>query len=289
MSVEDLICTTCTKSAKGGIGCWFKRSKVCSECFIQKTITEFGNMGNNTHCYACDFWRGEKYETNIMSNIIKIFDEFKSKYPKYKNAVIPNDDEFKAILKTLGENLDSGFWYRYIHGLKNDFKDSPLFFTDEHAKRLRQLVIDNKKYGESYEFAQVMSSSLLLIYLMSPLNGPWNWATKIKTPDKMMIMWNDKFSCLRQIKSFKLIECTICLEDVNSSDAFIVCGTCKNIAHYKCKMKYLEEKSPDSMCCEFCRSKYIDDKDVEIYNYTIIKSMGGEWTWKDHLKDWIMQ
>lgn len=60
-------------------------------------------------------------------------------------------------------------------------------------------------------------------------------------------------------------KCPICLEEMEKGEKLAACGTCRNVIHAECLMKWKRSKGRRAASCVICRARWRDRNDEERY------------------------
>lgn len=59
--------------------------------------------------------------------------------------------------------------------------------------------------------------------------------------------------------------CPICLDEMEKEERVVACGTCKNVVHENCLIKWRRSRGRRGGSCVICRARWRDLSDQERY------------------------
>ena len=253
-------------------------AKLCSICKIEKMRRNFPDCQD--HCWGCEFKQVDDYSKLISPRIMEIFEKFKATRPRYRDAKILNDDEFKDIAEDFQSNLTPTYWAQ---------KSLSLFFNDKQAEELWSIIKNSVPDASVYKFIHAIGPALLLAREMMNLHGVWRYYSNAKTEEQIMQQWENKWEWIYNCGSFTIDSCGICLEDIKSDGHWAICKHCQQNTHIHCKLKYLKSTEP-AYSCEYCRYKYVYNNDIVLHKFDYYGEIPGTrlsmrlLSWKDHIE-----
>lgn len=54
--------------------------------------------------------------------------------------------------------------------------------------------------------------------------------------------------------------CPVCLEEMGKGDRVVGCGTCRNLIHEECLIKWKQSRGRRAASCVICRAKWRQDR-----------------------------